>query len=390
VRLVVLLAVSVFPLVPHAAGRAADTVPHIQRSLPSPEDLVARSLVSIGDGRMRDAMREVETALQVDPQFRLAHLIRGDLLLARTRALERFGDAPRGPASRLQALREEARARLERHRLQLEAQLLPRYLLRLDAAQKYAVVVDASKSTLYLYHNDGVRLRYVSDFYVTLGRTGVDKLLEGDKRTPIGVYRIVRQLTRQRLSDFYGSGAWPIDYPNAWDRGLGRKGHGIWLHGTPPGTYSRAPRASDGCVVLSNRDLDELGRWLQPGLTPVVIASVAQWAPAGEIEALRDELELRVEGWRQAWDAGDAAVYGAHYGPSPGAGRRAVRSFTARRTARGTMQLSELSIVLHPGPEDLAVVSFLQDHPKQGHTKRVRQYWQRQAGEWRIVQEGPA
>jgi len=27
---------------------------------------------------------------------------------------------------------------------------------------KYAVVVDAARSTLYLYHNDGVRLRYVA------------------------------------------------------------------------------------------------------------------------------------------------------------------------------------------------------------------------------------
>jgi murein L,D-transpeptidase YafK len=249
--------------------------------------------------------------------------------------------------------------------------------------------VDAGKSTLYLYHNDGVRLRYVADFYATLGRNGVDKLVEGDKRTPIGVYRVVRELPRHRLSDFYGSGAWPIDYPNAWDRRSGRKGHGIWLHGTPPGTYSRPPRASDGCVVLSNRDMEELGRWLQPGLTPVVIAPAVQWATASEIETLRAELERRVEGWREAWDAGDAAAYGAHYGQAAKSGR-ATEPFAGRRAARGTMRMSELSIMLHPGSEELAVVSFLQDHPGQGRAQRLRQYWQREAGVWRIVHEAPA
>jgi hypothetical protein len=46
--------------------------------------------------------------------------------------------------------------------------------------------------------------------------------------------------------------------------------------------------------------------------------------------------------------------------------------------------------MLHPGSEELAVVSFLQDHPGQGRAQRLRQYWQREAGVWRIVHEAPA
>src|SRR3546814_8483534 len=56
---------------------------------------------------------------------------------------------------------------------------------------------------------------------------------------------ICAKLTR-KLPDFYGDGAYPLNYPNEWDKHEGRKGYGIWLHGTPSTTYSRPPRASDG------------------------------------------------------------------------------------------------------------------------------------------------
>ncbi len=45
-------------------------------------------------------------------------------------------------------------------------------------------------------------------------------------------------------------------------------GHGIWLHGTPSDTFSRPPKASDGCVVLANTDLDALAKNLQIGTDP--------------------------------------------------------------------------------------------------------------------------
>jgi len=40
------------------------------------------------------------------------------------------------------------------------------------------------------------------------------------------------------LSDFYGAGAYPVNFPNIWDRRKQRSGHGIWLHGLPKGIAS--------------------------------------------------------------------------------------------------------------------------------------------------------
>src|SRR5258708_25685727 len=106
-----------------------------------------------------------------------------------------------------------------------------------------------------MYQDDGRTPRFGADYYVSSGKNGGLKVREGDEKTPIGVYHVTESLPRQKLSDFYGSGAFPINYPNEWDRIQGRNGHGIWLHRTPPVTYSRPPRPINGCAVLATSHL---------------------------------------------------------------------------------------------------------------------------------------
>jgi murein L,D-transpeptidase YafK len=49
-------------------------------------------------------------------------------------------------------------------------------------------VIDARKSRLYLYdHLGGQQLQLRSDHYISQGKFGVDKLKEGDQKTPLGV-----------------------------------------------------------------------------------------------------------------------------------------------------------------------------------------------------------
>jgi len=56
----------------------------------------------------------------------------------------------------------------------------------------------------------------------------------------LGVYHVTGNLQKDYLvktygnqSTLYGDGAFPLNYPNDWDRRLRRNGHGIWLHGVP-------------------------------------------------------------------------------------------------------------------------------------------------------------
>ena len=102
--------------------------------------------------------------------------------------------------------------------------------------------MDASRSRLYLFENTGSELKLVGDYYLSVGKLGTEKSVEGDMRTPLGVYYVTSNLDPRTLKDFYGSGALPINYPNPYDMQRGKTGGGIWLHGTPPGQFSRPPQ----------------------------------------------------------------------------------------------------------------------------------------------------
>ena len=122
------------------------------RALQLPEAMLVQALMDIRDNRMSAALARVDALLQLKPDFRLAQLIRGDLLMARARPIGTMG-AANAPAERLDDLRAEARARLTRYEMQPPMDRVPKYLLQMQAEQRYAIVVDTAKSTLYLFEN---------------------------------------------------------------------------------------------------------------------------------------------------------------------------------------------------------------------------------------------
>jgi len=72
-------------------------------------------------------------------------------------------------------MRDEARKRLQRYVDQPPTGQIPKYLVQFEPEQKYAVVVDTSRSRLYLFQNIQGEPRYVTDFYVTSGKKGSTK-----------------------------------------------------------------------------------------------------------------------------------------------------------------------------------------------------------------------
>lgn len=383
------LAFVCFPLVVSASGGL--------RAAAADADMALGEVIrDIEHRRTDDALKKVDALLLRYPNFRLAHLIRGDLLLARTRPLSAFGDSPEAPAEKLADLREEAIARLKAYRNRPPSNYVPRYLLQMEPDQKFAIVVDTQRSRLYIYQNDNGRPRFVADYYIAHGKLGAEKTREGDKRTPVGVYHVTANLPRQKLSDFYGSGAFPINYPNEWDRQQGRNGHGIWLHGTPSDTYSRPPRASDGCVVLTNQDLDTLSGYLQVGLTPVIISNTIEWLSLDDWASERTALNREIEAWRKDWESRDVNRYLAHYSRSfrNNEGDYGQWAQQKRLVAAGKswvkVDLSKLSVFRNPGKQDMIVVTFEQDYRSNNlsNVLKKRQYWVKEGGRWKIIYEG--
>jgi len=302
------------------------------------------------------------------------------------------------PQDRLEGLREEALARLRAQRSRPGEDRLPRYVLQLNSRQKDVLVVDSRRSRLYVYANEGGLPKLVADYYVTLGKNGMVKTREGDQRTPIGVYHVTANLPRSKLTDFYGAGAFPINYPNEWDKRQGRSGHGIWLHGVPAALYSRPPRASDGCIVLANPDLLSVSHQLQIGLTPVIIADEIEWTDAGALAAERAALGAEIEQWRTDWESRDTERYLAHYSHDFKAPNQNYASWAAhkRKVNAGKsfiqVKLGELSMLRYPRERDVVVVTFEQDYRSNGlsNVMKKRQYWAKEAGRWKILYEGPA
>jgi len=365
--------------------------------LPSAETQLVKSLQAINDNHLDVALNEVDSLLRVNPNFKLAQLVKGDLLMAHAGVINNFGSAANAPHDEIKDLRDEAKVRLQRVLSQSDTKLRPRFLWQMDAQQKYALVVDTSRSTLFVYENVDGEPRYVTDFYVTIGKLGTEKFVSGDQRTPIGVYFIKSKLNKKQLADIYGDAAYPINYPNEWDRINKRAGSGIWLHGTPSGTYSRPPRASNGCVVLGNADLEKLAPYLQVGITPVIITNQMDWSTEQD-QTERTDLLQQIEQWRKDWASRDTDAYLRHYAPNFSSNGMDYPAWAKQKqlvnSAKSWIKvgITDISMFVYPEQPDMVVVDFEQDYSSNNLSNRMkkRQYWIKQDKGWKIIYEGAA
>lgn len=353
-------------------------------------------LREIGANRLAEAQRQTDSLLQSYPNFRLAYLIQGDLLRARAYPIRTVGDAPGVPEEKVRALREEAIQRLRGYLEKPPSNSVPRYLLQLRNDQRTAIVVDTKRSRLYLYENNNGRPRFVADYYITQGKNGAAKLREGDERTPIGVYHIVNSIPRDKLGDFYGVGALPLNYPNEWDKLNGRTGSGIWLHGVPSNTYSRPPKASNGCVVLANPDMQKISQLVQVGLTPVVISEEVEWLSLDDWNRERESFQQSFETWRRDWESRDMQKYLSHYSTRFRGDGLNYQQWTERKTTINVSKtwikvgVNHLSMLRNPSKnEDIVVVTFEQDYRSNNLENKMqkRQFWSKENGRWKIIVE---
>lgn len=352
----------------------------------------------VGQAQNREALAKA-TQLAADlPNFQLAQLVYGDLLAARTRPVKVFGDVPetvaRAASTTLKELREESQRRVNALRERPPAGTVPSQFLELSQRSRHAIAVDASRSRLYLFKNTPAGLTLIADYYISVGKAGTSKSVEGDQRTPLGVYYITSNLDPKSLKDFYGSGALPISYPNVLDSKRGKTGSGIWLHGTPPNQFSRPPLATDGCVVLANPDLQHIIRTVEVRSTPVVIASQLQWVAPHSVRAESKPFEDTLYAWRNAKTSGNLQQILSFYTPDFTSNGKTLAQWTPTlkselsETQGRTIQLKDVSYLRWTDSADTMVVTFgeVADGTRTGWTKR--QYWMRQGNQWKIFFEG--
>ena len=361
------------------------------------EDLIVKSLMEISAGQLDSALGTLDQVITTTPNFKLAHLVKGDLLMARGQQFQAFG-TPNPSSEDVAGYREEARKRIERYLAKDSDSLIPEEIWQLDQSQPYIFVVDVDKSRLFVYRNENGIPQYNADFYVTIGKNGSEKKYAGDKRTPLGVYFTAAKLT-QKLADMYGDAAYPLSYPNEWDKRQGKTGSGIWLHGTPHDTYSRAPQSSDGCIVLSNQDLNTLMPILQQGNVPVIVSKGMEWLKPNQTPKDKQALLDSVETWRKDWESQETETYLSHYASEFSNGSLDFNHWAEeKRRIQASkpsvdIKLSNLSIFRYPNSAlPMAVVTFDQSFRSSAldSKMRKRQYWIFENQQWKIIYEGSA
>ncbi|OSM02355.1 putative ErfK/YbiS/YcfS/YnhG protein [Magnetofaba australis IT-1] len=379
-----------------ASSAQAAIRPHKER-ISEFDALFQQGMAAIANSDFTRALATFEVLTRKKPDFRVAQLIYGDLLTAQAQMLKGFGNIPAsGRDPDIADLQAEALARLRHLQHQPPAGSMPAELLMLSTRSAHAIAVDLTQARLYLFRNHDGAPELIASYYSSSGKNGADKRRRGDKKTPVGLYYITDYLTGDSLPDLYGAGALPLNYPNEWDRLNKRTGYGIWLHGTPSDTYSRPPRASDGCVALTNLDFQDLERLAGIG-TPVVLSPRLNWVSKQEWLARRQSIQTQVEQWRRDLSSGDIQRLLTHYSRKFNNQSNDFKSWSnvlrgdIKQWSRKAFTLSDPSILHYPGKDPMVVVTFTESTARGGgqNWRLRRQYWRQEGGKgpWRIVYE---
>jgi L,D-transpeptidase YnhG len=379
--------------------------PGVELSGPTPEPWLRAVYEQMALGRSDVALELASQLSRQFPNFQLGHFLYADLLnLGLPQPwTEKQVIAPHpGAAQQLDHLLHEARQRLGSPNPSQLQHRIPAGVYRLSPVHfPYLVVVDAKHSRLYWFTNKNEpgrsgRLELLFETYVSVGAKGVGKQSEGDLRTPVGMYSVQSLLDGQRLPDFYGPGALVLNYPNQVDHLLKRTGSGIWLHGTPSQQYSRAPLATEGCVVLPNNELKKVLRLPQLRGTPVMIQPEIEWvppsAPSGSDPfelALKRYLQTRVAHRRDSADLYSASFVRDGKGTSEW-----WRKLRGAQQMAGTATEQEIVSVLgwkDKGDWREVITTPARKGNRVRPGTRIKTYWRLEPDRhWRIVFEGPA
>lgn len=366
----------------------------------TPEGQLIQTYQLLARGEEGQAFALVEQLVRRQPDFALAQMVYGTLLLARSgqgEAVERQLAAAAGAKSSDPAalLRTEARLRLAALVERPPQDALPEQMFGLSPSVRHAIMVDTSRARLYLFENSAQGVRLVRDSYISIGKLGTGKLVEGDQRTPLGTYYV--GLRRDEAASRYGAAALPLNYPNEIDRLAGRGGTSIWLHGERAGNYARSPQSTDGCIVLSNDEMRLLAETVTPRETPVLVMDKIRWVKKSSVSsppALDAGFESAFEQWQQARLRQDAATLRQLYEPGLQRGSDSSSDKLETNLARMARQelpvqsLERLSVLPGQHAEPVLIVTYREQSAQDERARLKRQYWREQNGQWKIFFDG--
>jgi len=274
-------------------------------------------------------------------------------------------------------------------------------LLSIGANIYSVFLVDKKRSRLFVYaRNDVGDLVRVGDEYVVTGAAIGDKRVEGDARTPNGIYRFSKRLQGKSLELRYGPVAYPIDYPNFLDVLHHKNGSGIWMHGYAEGVGRRPPRDTKGCFALPNSRLLNVSKYVKLGHSWVVVGEGFEFDDVKKRNGLLTSIRQSMDAWRNDWVSLDTETYLKHYDKNFHSGHwnLGLWKMHKRRVNASKsfidVSISNLTVIHDPNtwPEgEVAVTDFDQVYHSDNYqdVTHKRMYWVRHKSSkaWKILLE---
>ena len=192
-----------------------------------------------------------------------------------------------------------------------------------------AVVADKSTRTLTIWENKNGQAKLVKAFPMDLGKEPGDKMIEGDHKTPEGIYFPQKRLEKAELDyNEYGIRAFTLDYPNFFDKFQKKTGSGIWIHSIPP--EKTLLRGSRGCVVVDIAAIKEITPHIDLQTTGVVIAEKVNYVTPEELQLQTQTYRAWSLEWASAWKNKELDTYIGKYADEfrfKGMNKKAFRSY---------------------------------------------------------------
>lgn len=274
-------------------------------------------------------------------------------------------------------------------------ELQPGYFLLLPESVTDVFVAETDAATLHHFRSVAGVTVAVAEYYMSIGQYGVGKQRPWDRRTPLGIYFLNDELDTSKLHARYGVKAFPLDYPNSWDRLKQRSGDGIWLHGVDPDGGKRPPLDTDGCLALPNDDLLRVAADIVPLKTPIIVTRALQKATVAELAKTRKELEDALQQWAAHYSTADMVAYFQLYADEftyRGLSREEWMAFRMQTSATRVLDellIEELYLLADPEEPGLYLSRFTQTLSAGDRrvTTTKRLYWKRLDGRFQIVAE---
>jgi len=347
------------------------------------------------NGKNEEALAIAEKLSKNYPNFKLGKIIYADLLSSYLQKKPKLGS--KSIDKELNDLKNEAKARINFNSVYKNKDLLPESIIQLADNVPYAFLIELSKSRLYLVKNNNSVPEIIADFYVSIGKAGFNKKASGDNKTPIGVYKITSHLIDEDLPELYGDGAYPINYPNIWDKRRKKTGYGIWIHGVPRDVYSRPPLTSEGCIVTSNHTLRKLKPYTVIGKTPVVLVENIKWIKRNTWHQNKNSANKILEDWKETWESLDPHDFISQHSINF---RSKKHDFEERVThilriiknkTYIKVKIENLNLFYYPQNKNLIFSDFRQHYESNNYktSSNKKLFWKKEKdGKWRILHEG--